>query len=100
MLAEVAEEMLAEYPENATALGLDKDGRAGLKSRLTDRSLSGQRRLSATASARLEKLSRIDRAALNPATATDLAVVQAGPRDRSGGLPLPLWRRGGPEPAI
>ena len=42
LLAGIAEELLAEYPENATALGLDSGARAGLKSRLTDRSLAGQ----------------------------------------------------------
>jgi uncharacterized protein (DUF885 family) len=76
MLAQVAEEMLAEYPENATALGLDEGARAGLKSRLTDRSPAGQRRLAASAAARLDKLRRIDRTGLNAATATNLAVVQ------------------------
>jgi uncharacterized protein (DUF885 family) len=77
MLAQAAEELLAEYPENATALGLDKAARARLKTRLTDRSLAGQRRLAATAEARLAKLKRIDKAALGRAAATDLAVVEA-----------------------
>ncbi len=37
ILAEVADDLLAEFPENATSLGLDKDARADLKSRLTNR---------------------------------------------------------------
>ena len=41
LLAEVAEAILAEYPENASALGIDKGARAALKSRLTDRSPAG-----------------------------------------------------------
>ena len=45
LLSAMAEQLLAEYPENATALGLDKDARAGLKSKLTDRSLHGRARL-------------------------------------------------------
>ena len=43
-LAGIADELLADYPENATSLGIDKDARAGLKSRLTDRSAAGQGR--------------------------------------------------------
>ena len=62
MLAEIAEALLAEYPENATALGLDKDARAGLKSALTDRSLHGRARHAALAASRLERL-RANRAA-------------------------------------
>ncbi|HEY7797223.1 MAG TPA: hypothetical protein VIA80_00545, partial [Hyphomonadaceae bacterium] len=42
LLAEIAEEMLADYPENATSLGIDVGARAGLKARLTDRSAAGQ----------------------------------------------------------
>lgn len=41
-LARIAEEMLAEYPESATSLGLDKGERVGLKSKLTDRSMLGR----------------------------------------------------------
>ena len=43
LLAGIAEQLLAEYPENATALGLDTGARAALKSRLTDRSPEGRR---------------------------------------------------------
>ena len=50
-LADTAEELLNEYPESATTLGLDKDRRAALKSRLTDRSPAGVARAAATASA-------------------------------------------------
>jgi uncharacterized protein (DUF885 family) len=89
ILGEVAEDLLAEYPENATALGLDKEARAALKSRLTDRSLAGQRRLAANASARLSKLQRIDRAPLSPGVATDLAVVQTAHETAVEGFAFP-----------
>ena len=89
MLAEVAEDLLAEYPENATALGLDKDGRAGLRARLTDRSPAGQRRLAANAQARLAKLERIDRAALSQPVATDLAVVRTAHETAIEGFRFP-----------
>jgi uncharacterized protein (DUF885 family) len=89
ILGEVAEDLLAEYPENATALGLDKEARAALKSRLTDRSLAGQRRLAANASARLSKLQRIDRAPLSPGVGTDLAVVQTAHETAVEGFAFP-----------
>jgi uncharacterized protein (DUF885 family) len=76
-LDRMAEALLADYPENATALGLDKDARSGLKARLTDRSAAGQRRLAANAAARLAELRRIDAASLDPATRIDLDVVKA-----------------------
>lgn len=74
-LARVAEEMLAEFPENATVLGLDKAARAALKLRLTDRTLAGHNRRGATAARRLARLKAIDRRRLGTATATDLDVV-------------------------
>lgn len=77
MLAEMAEELLAEYPENAAALGLEKGARAALKSRLTDRSPAGNRRRAASAAARLARLKAVDGTALSPSTRNDLGVVQA-----------------------
>jgi uncharacterized protein (DUF885 family) len=56
LLAQMAEAILAEYPENATSLGLDKGARAGLKSRLADRSLHGRARLAGAAADRLRRL--------------------------------------------
>jgi uncharacterized protein (DUF885 family) len=76
ILAQTAEALLAEYPENASALGLDKDARAGLKRLLADRSLAGQRRLGGMAAARLARMGRIDPSGLSPATRLDLDVVQ------------------------
>lgn len=77
LLARMAEELLAEYPENASALGLDKEARGALKSRLTDRSPSGVSRRAASAAERLARLKAIDTASLSPATRIDLGVVQA-----------------------
>jgi uncharacterized protein (DUF885 family) len=76
MLAEVADAMLREYPENATSLGLDKDGRAGLKSQLTDRSLAGYRRLGAQAAERLRRLKAVDRSNLGAGARLDLDVIE------------------------
>src|SRR3712207_3981976 len=77
LLSRMAEQLLAEYPENATALGLDKDSRAGLKSRLTDRSLHGRARLAGAAADRLRRLQSVDRAGLDPAEQIHLGVVEA-----------------------
>ncbi|MBA3676363.1 MAG: DUF885 family protein [Sphingosinicella sp.] len=77
LLGGMAEELLAEYPENASALGIDKDARASLKSRLTDRSPAGTRRRAASAAQRLDLLKAVDASGLSPATRIDLGVVQA-----------------------
>lgn len=76
LLATMAEEILAEYPENAAALGLDKDQRAALKSRLTDRSPAGASRRAAAAARRLAQLRAFDERALSEATRIDLGVVR------------------------
>ena len=76
LLGEVAEELLAEYPENASALGLDKDNRSILKATLTDRSIAGNRRRAANAATRLARLKAIDRTGLSDATRLDLEVVE------------------------
>jgi uncharacterized protein (DUF885 family) len=76
LLSSVAEDLMREYPENASALGLDKGARAGLKSTLTDRSLEGRAKLAASAKVRVTKMRAVDRKTLGPATALDLGVVQ------------------------
>jgi len=76
LLAQSAEELLVEYPEGATALGIDKDARAGLRSRLTDRSPEGVSRAAAHAVARQNKYKSIDRSRLSPATRLDLEVAE------------------------
>ncbi|KRA56780.1 twin-arginine translocation pathway signal [Caulobacter sp. Root655] len=76
LLSGVAEDLMREYPENASALGLDKGARAGLKATLTDRSLEGRARLAAAAKARVAAMKAVDRKGLSPAAALDLGVVQ------------------------
>jgi uncharacterized protein (DUF885 family) len=77
MLADVAEAMLAHYPENATALGLDKAARSGLAARLTDRSLAGYRAQGAAAAERHRRLQAVDRSGLGAGARLDLDVIQA-----------------------
>ncbi|HEX8261784.1 MAG TPA: DUF885 family protein [Allosphingosinicella sp.] len=89
MLSAMAEQLLAEYPENATALGLDKDARAGLKSRLTDRSLHGRARLAGAAADRLRRIGAVDRAGLEPADRIHLGVVETAHRLAVEGFRFP-----------
>ena len=56
LLAGFAEELLAEYPESATGLGIDNGERAGLKSKLSDRSAAGQQAIALRVAKRLEQL--------------------------------------------
>jgi uncharacterized protein (DUF885 family) len=65
VLAEMAEALLVEYPENATFLGLDRGPRASLKHRLTDRSIAADQARARSCTARLERLRRTDRKALS-----------------------------------
>ena len=88
-LAGIAEELLADYPENASALGLDNGARAALKCRLTDRSLAGQRRLAERAAARLAQLRAIDPATLTPAARIDLDVVRTAHETAVEGFAFP-----------
>jgi uncharacterized protein (DUF885 family) len=74
-LSETAEELLTEYPECATILGLDDGRRAALKSRLTDRSPEGVSRAAAVASARWKKLTALPRDGLSASTRLDVAVA-------------------------
>ncbi|HYE27893.1 MAG TPA: DUF885 family protein [Allosphingosinicella sp.] len=74
LLARAAEAILVEYPENATTLGLDKGARAGLKSRLTDRSLHGRARLAGAAA---DRLRRIEAASAAAPDDIDLGVARA-----------------------
>src|SRR5687768_15407603 len=56
LLAGIAEEILADYPENATTLGIDNGTRAPLKARLTDRSAAGQAAIAARVAKRIERM--------------------------------------------
>jgi uncharacterized protein (DUF885 family) len=89
LLAQMAEQILSEYPENATSLGLDKEARAGLKSRLTDRSLHGRARLAGAAADRLRRLQAVDRTGLDPAEQIHLGVAETAHRLAVEGFRFP-----------
>lgn len=89
-LAEVAEALLADYPENASALGLDTGSRAALRSRLSDRSMAGQQALATRARERLARLRGIDPAPLSEAARIDLDVVRTAHETAIEGFAFPF----------
>ncbi|MBV9883569.1 MAG: DUF885 family protein [Sphingomonadaceae bacterium] len=89
-LAQVAEELLGDYPENASNLGLDTGARAALKSRLTDRSAAGQQALARQAAERVARLRTIDPAPLSPAARIDLDVVRTAHETAVEGFAFPF----------
>jgi uncharacterized protein (DUF885 family) len=76
LLAAFTEELLVDYPESATMLGIDTDARVALKSKLADRSASGQQAIARRVAARLERLKKIDESALGAAARIDVDVMR------------------------
>ncbi len=76
LLAEIAEELLVDYPESAASLGIDTAERKALKSKLSDRSPAGQQKIAERARNRLDRLKVIDVAKLGPAARIDVDVVR------------------------
>lgn len=76
LLAELAEELMVDYPESATGLGIDTGARATLKSKLMDRSAAGQRAIAQRAAKRLQRLQAIDTSALGDAARIDVDVMR------------------------
>jgi uncharacterized protein (DUF885 family) len=89
LLAQVAEELLDQYPESASYLGLDKGPRSSLKSRLTDHSLEGMSRASAGAAARLKKLEAVGGSRLTNTVRLNLEVASTAHRLAVEGFHFP-----------
>ncbi len=70
LLDSFVQEMLVASPETATSLGLDGGANAGLKSRLSDASITGRKATVADYAGRRKRLKGIDRAGLTPSDAT------------------------------
>jgi uncharacterized protein (DUF885 family) len=71
----IFQQMVQRSPELATSLGLDKGDNAGLKGRLTPRTLAERARQQAQIRAALAELEAVDRSALSPAAKLNLEVV-------------------------
>src|SRR5688572_8565505 len=65
-MTETAEKLLQLFPDRATTLGLDKDARADLKSRLTPRSPEGQQRIADVLRELNGRFAAIDQESLAP----------------------------------
>ena len=72
LLDSIAENLLWLSPESATSLGIDKDERAPLRSRLADRSQAGQDKIEATLRADLARAEAIDASHLTHSTRTSV----------------------------
>ena len=89
LLAEFAEELLVDYPESATMLGIDAGDRAALKTKLSDRSPTGQQAIEKRIARRLERLKGIDPNGLGPAARVDVDVVRTAHEFALEGFALP-----------
>jgi uncharacterized protein (DUF885 family) len=75
LFEEIFQQNVQRSPELATSLGLDKGENAGLKGRLTPRTLAERARQLGQTKEALAKLGAVDRAALSPAAKLNLEVV-------------------------
>jgi uncharacterized protein (DUF885 family) len=76
LLATLAEELMVDYPEGATGLGIDQGRRAALKAKLSDRSPAGQARIARRVAARLQRMKAIDASTLSDSDRIDLDVMR------------------------
>jgi uncharacterized protein (DUF885 family) len=76
LLAQIAEELLVDYPESATMLGIDQGERVELKSKLADRSAAGQEALAKRVADRVQRLKALDPESLGAAARVDVDVVR------------------------
>ena len=89
LIAEIAEELLVDYPESATSLGIDTGTRASLKSKLSDRSSAGQAAITQRVARRLDQLKAIDPAKLGDAARIDLDVIRTAHEFTQEGFAFP-----------
>lgn len=89
VLADTAETILADYPEAAAGLGLDKGSRVALKRRLSDRSPAGRAAAANRANAVLAKLATLDTGTLSPAVRTNVEVVRTAYHYATQGFAFP-----------
>jgi uncharacterized protein (DUF885 family) len=76
LLIGMTEELLVDYPESATQLGIDNGARAALKSKLADRSAAGQKTIAQRVAQRLDRLKSVDLSALGNAARIDVDVMR------------------------
>ncbi|RPH51221.1 MAG: DUF885 family protein [Lysobacterales bacterium] len=89
LLAEFTEELLVDYPEGATGLGIDTGQRAALKARLSDRSAAGQDAIARRVAKRLERMKSIDASSLSEASRIDVDVMRTAHEFAAEGFAFP-----------
>lgn len=89
LLAQFAEELLVDYPESATGLGIDTGQRAHLKAKLADRSPAGQKAIAQRVAKRIERLKAIDVSKLSDATRVNVDIIRTAHEFASEGFAFP-----------
>jgi uncharacterized protein (DUF885 family) len=89
MLDHIGENFLQLFPENATSLGIDTGTRAPLRSRLTDRSAEGQKRIADQVRQDLDRVNAISTDGLSHAVRTNVEVVRSAYATALDGFALP-----------
>lgn len=89
LLDEVADNLLNLFPDTATSLGLDLGARAGLRAKLTDRSLDGQKRIADQVRKDLARVSALDSTGLSHRARTSVEVVKSAYATALAGFALP-----------
>jgi uncharacterized protein (DUF885 family) len=89
LLASIGDNLLALSPESATSLGIDTGARAAERGKLSDRSAAGQRAVADTLKADLARVRAFDKAGVEHATRTSLAVVESAYDVALAGFALP-----------
>lgn len=87
--AEIAEEILSDYAENATSFGIDNGTRVPLKARLSNRSAAGPRAIAQWVAKRIKRPKEIAPDALAEAIRIDLEVARTAPQTAAEGLKFP-----------
>jgi len=89
LLDDIASALLTLQPESATSLGIDAGARAALRSRLSDRSDAGRRRLANQIRDDLARVNGFDARGLSHSTRTSLEVVKTAYGIALEGFALP-----------
>jgi len=89
LLDEIAEELLVDYPETATSMGIDHGARAHFKAKLSDRSPRGQEAIAQRIAQRLERLRSIDTSRLDDAARIDVDVMRTAHEFAHEGFAFP-----------
>jgi uncharacterized protein (DUF885 family) len=89
LLARITEQLLRDYPESATGAGVDKDARAALRSKLENRSASGQGTIRSHVRETLAQLRRLNTDGVSAEKKLDLDVVQTAYQLAADGFEFP-----------